>query len=243
MIFARIVLARVLLVLLCSMALLGLFGGGQDAALARASLGNTFSCRTYGYSIPVPDGWYIKDRNCTKRVTNVLESTVHDAIIGVEIVAVNTLGLGFQQVITQELSKLGIPASAITFGWQHSGSIRYDMAVYSPTSHSAGPGLTAYIVGTEQNGITYAFEGYIITSNPAAVTALATQLRDIYDTIHFFKGSSPLLRRTVVTPPQRPVTADASGQVVGFAVLVGVVALALAAAYFLFLRRESLRTA
>lgn len=223
-------------VLLCGITLHGLPRGGQQAALAGSLAGTTFRCPTYGYSLQVPAGWGIKTHNCTKTVTNLLEATNRAAIIGVQIVGVNTLTEGFNQVVTRELGVLGVPKSAINFGWQQSGSVRYDMAAYAPIAQGPGPSLASYIVGTEQNGVTYAFQGYITAREHSAAVRLATQMRDVYYSILYFKPTAGAPGKMLVIPPLHPTTSDSSS-LLGYLLLLAVATLAAAGMYLGLVRR------
>ncbi len=193
-----------------------------------------FVCKAYGYSLLVPEGWHVNDPNCDKQVTTLLITNDRHAVLGVQIADALQTRQGFRTVVTAELEKLGIPSSAIAFGYQTSAHARYDLAVYSPSQAIAGPAITAYVVGTQQHGVTYAFQGFVTRESPDTATLLASQMRDIYYGIIFFKDTSALFERHApIILVQAAAQAASGSTLLGLGLLL-VVCAAFASSIYMF---------
>jgi hypothetical protein len=193
-----------------------------SAALAGGMAGKTFTCRTFGYSLVVPAGWHLTGADCAKPAIRLLSTPDQTGVIGVQIVNYDGDTRNFQTMVTGVLGQLGLPASSIGFGQQTLRGIHYDLAVFSPPATNTGKRLWAYLLGTRINNINYLLQGYVYTDQVAQVNPLILQMRDIFASIRYFKG-------TFHAAPPKPTPAPNSGSlanlipfdgtVVGFIIL------------------------
>lgn len=166
-------------------------GAAESGPLAAGPAGRTFTCHPFGYTLQIPSGWRVKDGNCNKRVTPLLTSDKGDAVVGVVLAGTGADVDTFQQRAAHDLNtQLGAQPSKISYAWQQLGKIRYIIALYASSAQNGRSTVSAYLAGTEQYGIKYAFEGYTYSRLRPATDRLLLQMRDIYTSIRFFKGTS-----------------------------------------------------
>jgi hypothetical protein len=157
--------------------------------------GRTLTCAAFGYSFTLPQAWEPTREDCAKPAARIVTTPGEVAVIGAQIANYYGASQGFQATVTQDLARLGLPTSNISFGQQILNGYNFSMALYAPPANRIGKRLWAYIVGTQAHGVDYVFQGYIFTDQPLLVSPLLSKIRDIFNTVRFSTGTSPVFAR------------------------------------------------
>lgn len=218
-------------ILLCAGVMAVLFSGmlglsvpAGNAAARSVQARQTFTCREYGYSFVVTGGWFLLGPSCSKTSTQLVRNLDGSAAVGIEVSPTFGQSFDFKAAVTADMAAIGIDQQQLTFGYDQMGRIRYDMAFFGPPDYATGMRGFGFLLGTVQNGLHYTLEGIVRAADSDTAMAVIRDMRPLYASVRYFKGSSPLFKLRAVAAAPAPA---GSNEVVSSAATGGTIVVAL----------------